>query len=436
MVGYPNVGKSTLVNRLTHSREAVVHTEPGVTRDRKELVCEWNGREFLLVDTGGIDLTDTQGLAAQVQAQALTAVSQAQVVVLVVDARAGLRPGDAELADVLRRQTVPVVVCANKVDTIRDAPLASDFFALGLSEPATVSATQGLGTGDLLDRITSLLGPEDEAAKPADTNIAVIGSPNVGKSSLVNAFVGSERVIVSQASGTTRDAIDTNLSVDGTSVVLVDTAGLRRRPKTSSDIDYYAQLRARRAAARADVAIVVCDASRGVTSEDLRIAEIAKDSRCATLVALNKIDIAASGAAEEARQKTARLRLRPRVVSVSAQSGRNVSGLLNAALELAERIEGRIPTAELNRFLAQLESQRQPPHRSGRRLRLFYISQFATRPPQFSVQVSDRSLVTRDYAYFVENQLRERYDLAGVPILIDFNTRTRPRRTQSAGRKG
>jgi GTPase len=425
VVGYPNVGKSTLVNRLTRSREAVVHEAPGVTRDRKELVCEWNGVEFLLVDTGGVDLADTQSLAAQVQAQALTAVSQAQVVVLVVDAKSGLRPGDAELADLLRKHSVPVLVCANKVDASKDIALASDFFGLGLSEPVAVSAAQGLGTGDLLDRITSLLAPERTSSRQADANIAVLGSPNVGKSSLVNAFVGSERVIVSQASGTTRDAIDTTLQVDGNSVVLIDTAGLRRRPKTPSDVDYYAQLRAQRAAARADVAIVVCDASRGVTSEDLRIVELAKDSRCATVMALNKIDIAQADAATEARQKVARLRLRPRVVGVSALSGRHVPQLLDAALALNERAAARIPTAQLNRFLASIESQRQPPQKGGRRLRLYYISQFATRPPQFAIQVSNRSLITRDYAYFIENQLRERYQLEGVPILIDFKTHTR-----------
>jgi GTPase len=240
VVGYPNVGKSTLVNRLAGRREAVVHEQPGVTRDRKDVDTEWNGRSFLLVDTGGVDLAETGDLARAVQLQARRALEEAAVIVLVVDARTGVRPGDAELAAELRRSPVPVVVAANKVDDPKAIPEAAEFFALGLGEPIPVSATQGLGAGDLLDRVTELLG-DAAAPEPDDAvRLAVIGRPNVGKSSLVNAFLGEERVIVDESAGTTRDAIDTRLEVDGRPVVLVDTAGLRRRTKVAGTVDYYA----------------------------------------------------------------------------------------------------------------------------------------------------------------------------------------------------
>ena len=293
VVGYPNVGKSSLVNRLTESREAVVHERPGVTRDRKELSTEWNGRALTLIDTGGVDLEARDDLARQIQAQARAALADADIAVLVVDAKAGLRPGDAEMAELLRRGSVPVVVAANKVDTAADMPLAAEFFALGLGQPIAVSAAQGLGTGDLLDRIAEL-GPDEDPEEPAGDPIrlAVIGRPNVGKSSLVNRFLGTDRVIVSDVGGTTRDAIDLPLSFEGRDLVLIDTAGLRRQAKVGESVEYYTSLRSRRAAERADVALVVCDATDGITSQDLRIAELAMRSGCATALVLNKWDLA------------------------------------------------------------------------------------------------------------------------------------------------
>src|SRR4051812_42137609 len=228
VVGYPNVGKSSLVNRLTQSREAVVHERPGITRDRKELSTDWNGRSFTLIDTGGVDLDDEDPLAVSIQAQARAALADAEVALFVVDARAGMRPGDQEIADILRRGDLPIVVAANKIDGPNDLPLAHDFHGLGLGEPLPVSASQGLGTGDLLDRLVELLPDEDEETDTDDdiVRLAVIGRPNVGKSSLVNAFLGKERVIVSEQAGTTRDAIDTPIEVDGRNLILVDTAGI------------------------------------------------------------------------------------------------------------------------------------------------------------------------------------------------------------------
>src|SRR5829696_7512124 len=285
VVGFPNVGKSTLVNRLSGTREAVVHPQSGVTRDRKEIEAEWNGRRFLLVDTGGVDLEEEDDMARAVQMQARQAMGEAEVVVLVVDARTGIRPGDTEIAAELRGADVPVVLAANKIDDIRNAAEASEFYALGLGDPTPVSATQGLGTGDLLDAVAASLPETDEGDDDDAPRIALIGRPNVGKSSLLNALLGDERVIVSDLAGTTRDAIDMHIELDGREVVLVDTAGLRRRTKVAGTVDYYAQIRSEQAADRADTAIVVCDATEGITSEDMRIAELAMTSGCATILA-------------------------------------------------------------------------------------------------------------------------------------------------------
>jgi GTPase len=421
VVGYPNVGKSTLVNRLSGTREAVVHEEAGVTRDRKEVEADWNGRGFTLVDTGGVDMAGEHELAEEIRRQALAALEDAELAVLVVDARAGLRPGDAELARELRGGPVPVVVVANKVDEGTQQGLAAEFYALGLGDPLPVSATQGLGTGDLLDLIVARL-PEHDGDEEEATRLALIGRPNVGKSSLLNRLLGEERVIVTPIAGTTRDAIDTRIDFDGREVVLVDTAGLRRRTKVAGSVDYYAQLRSEQAADRAQVAIVVCDATEGVTSDDFRVAEMAMKKKCATVLALNKWDVTRTDL-EDAKARVARkLRQRPQVLAVSAKSGRGLKRLVAEALSLADRSAQWIPTPELNRFLGDLQSQREPPATRGKRLRMYYMAQFETSPPRFAVQVNNRGQVTRDYAYFLENRLREKYGLHGVPLVIDFKT--------------
>jgi GTP-binding protein len=448
VVGYPNVGKSSLVNRLTQSREAVVHERPGVTRDRKELACEWNGRAFALIDTGGVDLDDRDELARSIQEQARAALADAQVALLVVDARAGLRPGDQEMAELLRKGDLPVLVAANKVDSVADLPLAAEFHALGFGDPIAVSAAQGLGTGDLLDRVVAALPPEREAEPDEDVvRLALIGRPNVGKSSLVNRFLGSERVIVSPTAGTTRDAIDLPFSYDGRRLVLVDTAGLRRQAKVGDSIEYYTALRSRRAAERADVALVVCDATDGVTAQDLRVAELAMQSGCATALVLNKWDLTGGtpvGGGESQpevdldheRARVARkLRLRPRVLTASARTGRHVQRLLVEALALADRAANRIPTPQLNNFLSEAQQIRQPPAKQNHRLKLLYMTQTGERPPRFSIQVNSRQRITRDYAYFLENRLRERYRMEGIPLIIDFVERNE-RRGERGGRAG
>jgi GTP-binding protein len=421
VVGFPNVGKSTLVNRLVGGTEAVTAAEPGVTRDRKRLATEWNGVAFELIDTGGIDLEDEAELARDVQSQARLAIAEADAVMMVVDGRAGLRAGDAELAKTLRGGGVPVLVAVNKSDRPNDYAATAEFHALGLGEPLPVSATHGLGTGDLLDAVVVALG--DREPRPQDPDavrVAVIGRPNVGKSSLVNAFLGSDRVIVSDLAGTTRDAIDTELEIDGRRAILVDTAGLRRRTKVAGTVDWYAQLRSERAVERADVALIVCDASEGVTSEDLRVAELAMKAGCASLLVLNKWDLTTTDIDDARARVERKLRLRPAVITCSATRGRNVPSLLPRALQLADRAGERIPTPELNRFVSDVATKTPPPSRRGRRLRLLYAAQVGERPIRVAIQVNERKLISRDWAYHLENRMRERYELEGVPLVIDF----------------
>jgi GTP-binding protein len=425
VVGFPNVGKSTLVNRLSATREAVVFETPGVTRDRKEVVCEWAGNRFVLVDTGGVDVADPSPITREVAEQAQRAVEEADVVVFVTDARAGITPGDEEIAAILRRSRKPVLLVANKIDDpSRDAD-AFEFHRLGLGDPLPVSALHGYSTGDLLDRIVELLPGEgrEEVGEEA-IRVAILGRPNVGKSSLLNALVGQERVIVSEVPGTTRDSIDTLLERNDRTFVLVDTAGLRRKRRQRQGVEYYSELRSIRAAERADVALVLVDSSEGLVDQDLAVADIARTAGCSTLVVLSKWDIATVGIEDIRERLGDRLRQRPQIVAVSAQSGRGVGKLLDRVEELYAKHVSRIATAELNRFLGELREQRPGPSRNGKRLNLLYGTQVSARPPRFRLYVNDPGLMTRDYGYWVENRLRERFELAGVPVIIDFVRRS------------
>jgi GTPase len=425
VVGFPNVGKSTLVNRLTATREAVVFETPGVTRDRKEIICEWAGKRFILVDTGGVDVADTTPLTREIVEQARRAVAEADLVLFLVDTRAGITPGDAEIAEILRRARKPVVVVANKVDDPRRDLEAAEFHALGLGEPVAISALHGHGTGDLLDRIVAGLpgaGPPEVGEEAV--RVAVLGRPNVGKSSLLNALLGEERVLVSETPGTTRDAIDTILRRGEATFVLVDTAGLRRKRRQRQGIEYYSEIRTLRAAERADVALVLVDASEGLVDQDLAVADVARTAGCSTLVVLSKWDIAAVGIEDVRPRIEERLRQRPPLTAVSAKTGRGVGRLLDRIEELYARHTGRVATGELNRFLQELRDERPGPARDRRRLNLLYGTQVSTRPPRFRVFVNDPGLMTRDYGYWVENRLRERLGLAGVPVIIDFVRRS------------
>ncbi len=421
VVGFPNVGKSTLVNRLSATREAVVFETPGVTRDRKEVVCEWSGKRFILVDTGGVDIADPSPLTREVGEQARRAVAEADLVLFLVDARVGITPGDEEVAEILRRARKPVIVVANKIDDPRRDAEALEFHALGLGDPVALSALHGYGTGDLLDRVVAELpgeGPPEGGEEAI--GVAILGRPNVGKSSLVNALVGEQRVIVSELPGTTRDAIDTLLRRDGTSFVLVDTAGLRRKRRQRQGIEYYSELRAIRAAERADVALVLVDSSEGLVDGDLAVADVARTAGCSTLVVLSKWDVATVGIEDVRERLQARLRQRPPIVPVSAKTGRGVGRVLDRVEELFGKHTSRIRTSDLNRFLQDLREQRPGPARNGRRLNLLYGTQVRVRPPRFRVFVNDPGLMTRDYGYWVENRLREQFELAGVPVVIDF----------------
>jgi GTP-binding protein len=421
VVGFPNVGKSTLVNRLSATREAVVFETPGVTRDRKEVVCEWAGKRFILVDTGGVDLADRSQLTKDVGEQARRAIEEADLVLFLTDARAGVTPGDEEIAAILRRAHKPVLVVANKIDDPSQDSAAVEFHRLGLGDPVPVSAGHGHGTGDLLDRIVELLPGEGPPDIEEDAiRVAILGRPNVGKSSLLNAILGQERVIVSDMPGTTRDAIDIVFKRAERTFVLVDTAGLRRKRRQRQGVEYYSELRAIRAAERADVALVLVDSSEGLVEQDLSVADVARTAGCSTLVVLSKWDITKIGIEDVRERLEASLRQRPPIVAVSAQTGRGVGRLLDRVEELYAKHTGRVTTGELNRFLGELREQRPGPTRNGRRLNLLYGTQVSVRPPRFRLFVNDPALITRDYGYWVENRMRERFDLEGIPVVIDF----------------
>ncbi|HEX3224910.1 MAG TPA: ribosome biogenesis GTPase Der [Gaiellaceae bacterium] len=428
IVGFPNVGKSTLVNRLTGTRAAVVHETPGVTRDRKELVCEWRNKEFLLIDTGGVDIAGDDAITRSIADQAREAVTDADLVLFVVDAQIGITPGDEEVAQILRESRKPVLVIGNKIDDPRQEALALELHRLGLGDPIPISGLHGHGTGDLLDEIVDYLevhGGSGRPQLPEDAiRVAIVGRPNVGKSSLVNKLLGRERLIVSEIPGTTRDAIDTVLQRGDRTFVLVDTAGLRRKRRHRQGIEYYSELRALEAAERADIALVLIDASQGVVDQDLAVADVARKADCATLIVLSKWDISEVKIEDVRGHLRRRLRQRPSFIAVSAKSGRGLDRLLDTIAELFDRYIVRIPTPELNRAVEELRAKRQPPSRNGRRLNLLYAAQIHQRPPRFRIFVNDPSLVTRDYGYWVENELRDRFELEGVPVSIDFVKRS------------
>jgi GTPase len=425
IVGFPNVGKSTLVNRLTGSRAAVVHETPGVTRDRKELVADWNGKRFLLVDTGGVDVGDQSPMTRSIVAQAREAVEEADLVLFVVDAKAGVTPGDEEVADILRRARKPVLLIANKIDDPSQESLALELHRLGLGEPIPLSSMHGHGTGDLLDRVVEELpGTGREEIPESAIRVAILGRPNVGKSSLLNAILGHDRVIVSETPGTTRDAIDTVFQRGDRTFVFVDTAGIRRKRKHRQGIEYYSELRAREAAERADVALVLIDTSEGLVDQDLAVADIARKAQDSTMVVLSKWDLTTVGIDDIRPELERRLRQRPPHVAVSAKTGRGIERLLDGIEKLYDKHIARVPTAELNKFLAELREARQPPAKNSRRLNLLYGAQVSTRPPRFRFTVNDRRLMTRDYGYWIENQIRERFELEGVPVTIDFVSRS------------
>jgi GTP-binding protein len=426
IVGYPNVGKSTLFNRLTGRRDAVVESQPGVTRDRRQGGCEWNGRAFQLIDTGGIDAADPSEIGRQIAQQAVRGIEEADLVVFVVDVRTAPTAGDMEVADRLRRAGRPIMVAANKCDGPAEDLEAQNLRRLGMGEVHPVSAQHGRGVGDLLDAIVDALpdapaaGDRPEERMPA---FCIIGRPNVGKSSILNAILGEERMVVHDRPGTTRDPVDTIVEVDGRQVVLIDTAGLRKRGRMSEDVEHFSQIRALQAAERSDVAIVVADATEGLTDADLAAIDRAARAHCATLLVMNKWDLAQPDLEHIRGKLRAKSRQRPAMEICSAATGEGLHRILPAALRLEQRYRSRISTRELNELLRALAAERPGPRRGARRLSLRYLVQTSEAPPTFRLDVNDRSLMTRDYGFWIENRLRQQFDLDGVPLVIEVRTR-------------
>lgn len=426
VVGRPNVGKSTLVNRVIGSRSAVVEEMSGVTRDRREFDADWAGREFILVDTGGWEIKPDGDLNKSIRQQAEGAVSGADAVILVVDGTTDLSDDDTGVIKILRAAEVPVVVAVNKIDDGGSEREIDRFWKLGLGEPEPVSAYHGRGVGDLLDRVIDLLPEKVEPDQSAtSTRVAIVGRPNSGKSTLLNRLAGQQRVIVSEVPGTTRDPIDVDVELDGEVYRLVDTAGIRRKPQISEDADFYAVIRAREALKRADIAILMVDAVEGVTHQDQRIASEIVEAGAGLIVVLNKWD----AIDEEQREMTERslpdrfsfIGWAP-VLRMSAKTGARVGRLPAALAAVAETRENRIPTGRLNRDIREWTAAHPPPVRKGRRPKLHYSVQAGTAPPTFVVFVSGGELGD-DYLRFIEGRLRKEYDFTGNPI--HFVTRKR-----------
>ncbi len=430
LVGRPNVGKSTLFNRLVGAPVAVVHETPGTTRDRLYGTVEWRGRTYTLVDTGGIGMDESGDLQRSISGQAEAAMREADLIVFLTDAREGPLPTDVEIAHQLRRSTKPVLLVANKADSPRDRMRAAEFFELGLSEPIAISSIQGTGTGDLLDRIHEELPPAPEEGPPTEDMIpvAIVGRPNVGKSSLLNAIVGDERSIVSAVPGTTRDAIDTPVEYGGEQLLLIDTAGIRRRGRIERGIETYSVLRAMRAIDRADIAILVLDADAGITAQDAHIAGFIHDAAKGCIIAINKWDLAthtpdaAAKYLANIRRQLAFLDYAP-VLYVSAKTGRNLNRLLDKVLEISEERARRIPTAEVNEFMREVFATH-PLSEKGKVLKVFYATQASTHPPTFVIFVNDPQLVHFSYRRHVENQLRRRFGFEGTGIKLIFRGRS------------
>jgi len=422
IVGYPNVGKSTLFNRITGTRDAVVAPESGVTRDRKEGDAEWSGREFVVVDTGGIDLLSDAPLGDEVRLQARLALDEAAVVIFLVDGKMGLAPQDHEIAAILRQSDVPVLLAVNKFDSKAAQANQHEYWQLGIGEPIGVSGEHGLGVGDLLDEVIQQLPDDLQNADDIEpVRVAIVGRPNVGKSSILNTILGDQRTIVSSMPGTTRDSIDTDLMFDDTPIKLIDTAGLRRPGKrVATDVEYYSSLRALQAMERSHVALVVVDSHEGLVDLDLQVAYEAQRAKCATAILFNKWDINELDLDMTVARIKAKVQMKPRWLTVSAVTRRGVDRILPLARDLYQQYSARIPTAELNKWLEAVRTQRVPGGKGAKPLKTFYMVQYGTAPPRFKVMVNSRALVTKPYAYFLENRLREDYSLWGIPLVIDF----------------
>ncbi|HIZ19297.1 MAG TPA: ribosome biogenesis GTPase Der [Firmicutes bacterium] len=423
VVGRPNVGKSTLFNKLIGRRLSIVKDTPGVTRDRIFAECEWCGRRFMLADTGGIEPHSDDVILSQMRRQAQLAIEQADVIVLVTDLRAGVTANDADVAAMLQKSGKPVVLCVNKCDSVGEPPAEFyEFYNLGLGDPIPVSSVHGHGTGDLLDAVCALLPAEPEEAEEAEAiKVAVIGKPNAGKSSLVNRVAGQERAIVSDIAGTTRDAIDTPVHNEHGDFVFIDTAGLRRRSRVDDAIEKYSVLRAQMAVERADVCVIMIDATEGFTEQDSKVAGIAHEQGKGCIIAVNKWDaVEKDGHTMDAMRKKLMndfsfMSYAP-LIFISAKTGQRIDRLFELIHYVAQQNAMRISTGMLNDVLADATARVQPPTDKGRRLRIYYMTQASTKPPTFVCFVNRADLFHFSYQRYLENQIRETFGLEGTPV--------------------
>ena len=427
VVGRPNVGKSTLFNKLCGQRLAIVEDTPGITRDRIFANCEWSGHEFLLVDTGGIEPKATEGILAHMREQAQIAIDTADCIIMVVDVRNGLTAADEDVAHMLRRSHKPVILAVNKCDNVGEAPMELyEFYNLGFEEVMPISSVHGHGTGDLLDACVQYFPPEDEEEEEDDAiKVAVIGKPNAGKSSLVNKILGEERVIVSNVAGTTRDAIDSRFTNDKGSFVFIDTAGMRKKSKIEEDIEKYSVLRATMAIDRADVCLIMIDATEGVTEQDTKVAGMAHEAGKASIIVVNKWDLVEKDdktmarMTEEIRRDLAYMTYAP-ILFISAKTGQRVDKLFDMIDYVANQPAFRLTTGMLNTVLADAQTRVQPPTDKGRRLKIYYMTQVGVKPPHFVVFCNDRRLFHFSYQRYLENCIRSTFRLEGTPIILSI----------------
>jgi GTP-binding protein len=429
IVGRPNVGKSTLFNRILGGRRAIVSERPGTTRDRHFGDAEWQGRRFWVVDTGGLVPHSGDSLDRAIRRQVEFALDESDVILYVVDGREGLNPVDHAIAELLRKAGRPVLLAVNKLDNLEHSTEQYGFYSLGFGDPVGVSAAVGKGSGDLLDAIVERLPPYDPAEAEETINVAVVGRPNVGKSSLVNRLLGEERLVVAPQAGTTRDAIDSILRFQGKTLNFIDTAGLRRRAKVEDDLEFYSSLRTERAIERAHVAVLVVDATVGLHNQDLRIATQAWEQGSGLIILVNKWDLVENKEANTARQgqealigKAPFLRYVP-FLYVSALTGQRVRKLLDLIVEVAEGRELRVPTAEVNKVLASLIQRNAPPQKPGEEVKLLYASQIGTAPPTLAIVSNRPDEVPESYQRYLAHGFREAWPFTGSPLRLKFTSR-------------
>lgn len=424
IVGRPNVGKSTLFNRLAGERIAIVEDKPGITRDRIYSRSEWNGREFHLIDTGGLEFGGDDEILEHIRHQAELAIDEADVIIFVTDVRAGVTNADEEVARYLRRTHKPVIVMVNKVDDLKYEDAVYEFYQLGFEHVCPVSSIHGTGTGDLLDIVVEHFPEKQEEEYDEDTiRVSLIGRPNVGKSSLVNAILGEERVIVSPIAGTTRDAIDTPFEFEGTSYVFIDTAGIRKRGKVYESVEKYSVIRALKAIERSDVCLIVLDGERGIAEQDKRIAGYSHEAGKAAIFVVNKWDAVEKDDKtmnrwiQKIRDEFQFMNYAP-ILFVSAKTKRRIHQIIPMVTEVAEQHAMRIPTAVLNQVIHDAIVTTPPPSEKGRRFRIRYVTQVSVKPPTFVLFCNDPELMHFSYLRYLENQLRQAFPFNGTPIRI------------------